>query len=50
MSLSVFFILGIWFRCTVSPFLFGCMDRPWDLFADAGFYGGARSQLEWEIK
>jgi len=26
------------------------MDRPWDLFADAGFYGGARSQLEWEIK
>ena len=21
-----------------------------DLFADAGFYGGARSQLEWEIK
>jgi hypothetical protein len=26
------------------------MDRPGDLFADAGFYGGARSQLEWEIK
>jgi hypothetical protein len=34
----------------VYPFLFGCMDRPGDLFADAGFYGGARSQLEWEIK
>jgi hypothetical protein len=26
------------------------MDRPGDLFADAGFYGGARSQFEWEIK
>jgi len=26
------------------------MDRPGDLFADAGFYGGARSQLEWKIK